>query len=229
MKIKTLRRFLLIQYPTLSNGCNVSVQLTETFETLRISCLNKRNVNLIPIRGVKAALHPSTWCILVLHLGLNMVVWWRYVVLSMEESGNNYVINVCFTYNTYLLVTFWLLLHRKKTTLPPSCWPSSSSCWGKLSLCCWAFTWLNDCANDDEAEVTFVQTRKMQSLYYHITSLLKVYKLLLHFIHKESINWLKLKFMQPFSTYSLHMWNKYFSFAFKVGLLFGKTTFSEGS
>ena len=61
----------------------------------------------------KAALSPGTWCTLVLHLGLNMVLRWRYVVLSMERSRNNYVINVCFLYNTYLLVTFWLLLHRK--------------------------------------------------------------------------------------------------------------------
>ena len=38
--------------------------------------------------------------------------------------------------------------------------------WEKLSLHCWAFTWLNDCANDDEADITFVQTRKTQSLYY---------------------------------------------------------------
>ena len=29
------------------------------------------------------------------------------------ESGNNYVINVCFTYKIYLLMTFWLVLHRK--------------------------------------------------------------------------------------------------------------------
>ena len=38
---------------------------------------------------------------------------WRYVVLSIDQSRNNYVINVCLTYNTYLLMTWWLLLHRK--------------------------------------------------------------------------------------------------------------------
>ena len=35
-----------------------------------------------------------------------------------------------------------------------------------LSLCCWAFAWLNDCANGDEADFTYVQTQKTQSLYY---------------------------------------------------------------
>ena len=61
----------------------------------------------------EAALSPGTWCILVLHFGLNMVLRWPYVILSMEQSMNNYFIKVCFTYNTYLLMTFWLLLHRK--------------------------------------------------------------------------------------------------------------------
>ena len=36
---------------------------------------------------------------------------------------------------------------------------------GKLSLRFWAFAWLGDCANEDEAGVAFVQTTKMQSLY----------------------------------------------------------------
>ena len=35
-----------------------------------------------------------------------MVIRWRYVVVFMEQSRNNYVINVCFTYNTYLLMTY---------------------------------------------------------------------------------------------------------------------------
>ena len=34
------------------------------------------------------------------------------------------------------------------------------------SLRCWAFAWLNDCANGDEADFTYVQTQKTQSLYY---------------------------------------------------------------
>ena len=34
------------------------------------------------------------------------------------------------------------------------------------SLRCWAFVWLNDWANGDEADFTFVQTQKTQSLYY---------------------------------------------------------------
>ena len=38
------------------------------------------------------------------------------------------------------------------------------------SLRCWAFVWLNDCANGDEADFTFVQTQKTQSLYYRFVS-----------------------------------------------------------
>ena len=34
------------------------------------------------------------------------------------------------------------------------------------SLHCWAFAWLNDCANGDEADFTYVQTQKTQSHYY---------------------------------------------------------------
>ena len=33
------------------------------------------------------------------------------------------------------------------------------------SLHCWAFAWLNDCANGDEADFTYVQTQKTQSHY----------------------------------------------------------------
>ena len=40
-----------------------------------------------------------------------------------------------------------------------------------MSLRCWASAGLNDCANGDEADLTFVQTQKMQCLYYY------------HFIH----------------------------------------------
>ena len=46
------------------------------------------------------------------------------------------------------------------------CEISCISCWGKLSLRCWAFAWLNDCANGDEADFTFVQTQQTQSLYF---------------------------------------------------------------
>ena len=42
--------------------------------------------------------------------------------------------------------------------------PSTSSCRGKLSLRCWPFAWLNDCANGNEADFMFVQTQKTQSL-----------------------------------------------------------------
>ena len=38
--------------------------------------------------------------------------------------------------------------------------------WGKLSLCCWAFAWPNNCANGDETDITFIWTQKLQSLYY---------------------------------------------------------------
>ena len=71
---------------------------------------------------------------------------------------------VCFTYNRYLLMTLWLLLNRKNNIA--ALWRTgTSSCLGKLSLRCWAFAWLNDCANGNETDVTFVQTRKTQSLY----------------------------------------------------------------
>ena len=33
------------------------------------------------------------------------------------------------------------------------------------SLRCWAFAWINDCANGDVADFTYVQTQKTQSLY----------------------------------------------------------------
>ena len=103
-----------------------------------------------------------------------MVLRWRYVVLSMEQSRNNYVINVCFTSKTYLLMAFWLLPHRKNNIA--TLWRT----WviivlGKLSLCCWAFAWLNDCINGDEADVTFVQTRKTQSLYLHQCTLPQIF------------------------------------------------------
>ena len=36
------------------------------------------------------------------------------------------------------------------------------------SLHCWAFAWLNDCANGDEADFTYVQTKKnAKSLMTH--------------------------------------------------------------
>ena len=60
---------------------------------------------------------------LMMHFGStswsNLVLWWRYVVLSMEEYGNNYVINVCFTYSTWLSDYYYIQI----TTLPPSCGP----------------------------------------------------------------------------------------------------------
>ena len=33
-----------------------------------------------------------------------------------------------------------------------------------MSLCCWGFAWLNDCANGDEADLMFVQTQKKTPL-----------------------------------------------------------------
>ena len=35
-------------------------------------------------------------------------------------------------------------------------------------LHCCAFAWLNDCANGDEADFTYVQTQKTQSLITHL-------------------------------------------------------------
>ena len=34
------------------------------------------------------------------------------------------------------------------------------------SLLCWGFVWLNDCAYGDEADFSFIQTQKAQSLSY---------------------------------------------------------------
>ena len=73
------------------------------------------------------------------------------------------------TYASRTIHIYWWLsdyYYIEKTTQPPSGGPGASSCRGKLSLRCWAFAWLNDCANGDEADVnTFVQTRKSQNLY----------------------------------------------------------------
>ena len=96
----------------------------------------------------EAALSPGTWCISVLHIGLNMVFKWWYVILSMEQSrNNNYVINVCFTYNTYLLMTFWVQLHRKNN-IAAHWWTwriivSGQIVASLLSLCMtkWPFKW----------------------------------------------------------------------------------------
>ena len=66
-----------------------------------------------------------------------MVLRWHHVVLSMEQSRNNYVSKVCFTYNTYLLMTFWLLLHRKNSIA--ALWRTWRIIVGKLSLRYWAF------------------------------------------------------------------------------------------
>ena len=58
------------------------------------------------------------------------------------------------------------------------------------SLHCRAFAWLNDCANGDEAELTFVQTQKTQSLYCvhynESTNTKHVYLVCLHHIRKKS-------------------------------------------
>ena len=61
-------------------------------------------------------------------------------------------------------MTFWILLHIKNNIV--ALWRTWRiiSRRGKLSLRCWAFAWLRKC---DEADVTFVQTRKTQSLYYY--------------------------------------------------------------
>ena len=69
--------------------------------------------------------------------------------------------------NTYLLMTFWILLHIKNNKV--ALWRTWRliSRRGKLSLRCWAFAWLRKC---DEADVTIVQTRKTQSLYYNTRS-----------------------------------------------------------
>ena len=62
---------------------------------------------------------------------------------------------------------YWSLsdyYYTEKTTYPPSGEPSASSCRGKLSLRCWAFSLLNDCVNGDEADLTVVQTQKKRKV-----------------------------------------------------------------
>ena len=41
-------------------------------------------------------------------------------------------------------------------------------CRGYVPLRCKVFARLNNCANGDEADVSFVQTQKTQSLYYRV-------------------------------------------------------------
>ena len=91
----------------------------------------------------ETAFTPRTWCIFILLLGINMVLRWCYVVLTMEQSRNNYVINICFTYNTYWWLSDYRPYYVEKTTYPSSWEHGASSCRGKLSLRCWAFAWLN--------------------------------------------------------------------------------------
>ena len=66
--------------------------------------------------------------------------------------------NVCFT--QYISIDdFLITTTKKKKTYPPS-EPSASLLSQIIALRCWAFAWLNDCANGDEADITFVQTQK---------------------------------------------------------------------
>ena len=74
------------------------------------------------------------------------------------------------TIHIYWWLSDYYMYYIEKTTYPPSGEPGASSCRDKLSLRCWAFAWLNDCANGDEADVTFVQTRKTQSRYYFVNA-----------------------------------------------------------
>ena len=74
--------------------------------------------------------------------------------------------------STYASRIYWSLsdyYNIEKTTYPPSGEPSASSCPGKLSLRYWAFAWLNDCANGDEADFTFVQTHTKKRKVSNIT------------------------------------------------------------
>ena len=59
------------------------------------------------------------------------------------------------------------------------------------SLHCWAFAWLNDRVNGDEADFTYVQTQKTQSHYYTIIFSNRKLYVYLHFVQiqleKESV------------------------------------------
>ena len=145
-------------------------------ETLRFSCLNKRNVNLIPIWAViksckdfaaKRHLVPSAYDA----FGYYSLVWTciRMALCRFHAWNNQGIIMLSMCASRTVHIYWWLsdYYYIEKTTYPPSGEIGASSCRrGKLSFRCWAFAWLNDCANGDEANVTFVQTQKTQSLYY---------------------------------------------------------------
>ena len=152
-------------------------------ETLRFLCLNERKISLVAICAViksckdfatKRHLAPA-----LMHFGTKfwskMVVRWRYADLSMELSRNVCVKNASFTYTTWLLMTWWLLLHWKNDIA--ALWSCSSkpsaSLLGKhvvaslLSLCMakwlrkWRRGWLYVRSNTKNAKSLIVYFRSV--------------------------------------------------------------------
>ena len=87
--------------------------------------------------------------------GSKMDVSWRYADLSMEWSRpfcvTKRVVHVHYVAIDDLVITTPL---KKQYNRP-------------LVMLRWSFAWLNDCANGDEADFTYVQTQKTQSLLCH--------------------------------------------------------------
>ena len=71
-----------------------------------------------------------------------------------------FMLSTCASRTIHIYWWFSDYYYIEKTTFPPSGELGTSSCQGKLSLHCWVFAWLNDCANGDEADVSFLQTQK---------------------------------------------------------------------
>ena len=86
----------------------------------------------------------------------------------------------------HFLITTTLKKNFNKTKHSPSGEPCASL-GANCRFAAEPFAWLNDCANGDEVDFTFVQTQKTQSLYYvfaeGMTSLcLSVVKNTLYFV-----------------------------------------------
>ena len=95
--------------------------------------------------------------------------WWTFAKNRTAHAQTHYRKSTQWQWASFVSATsasrvvhiYWSLSDYyfiEKTTYPPSVEPSaSSSCRGKLSLRCWAFVCLNDCARDcangDEADL----------------------------------------------------------------------------
>ena len=80
---------------------------------------------------------------------------WSNQGMIMLSTCGSHTIHINWSLSDYYYI--------EKTTYPPPGEPSASSCRGKFSLHCWAFAWLNDCANGNEADFAFIQTKKKKN------------------------------------------------------------------